>query len=211
MINNLKKSDTSKIHIIAVANRVLEIDEYKLNCLRLQRILYFIYGANLVKNPNYTMSEGPYATLLGPIFPKTYRTFKKYKDAPIRKAAKVRLPKSKNNVYISIIKGGTLDKVIKSTYEHFCNFDDKTLTKLTHQPGTPWDAYYLRCGRRKNRIPDIVIREHFQKGEAHMIINPHNLYPPSEDNIKNIRKIIEESIDNDDDVDKELLNELLDW
>ncbi len=64
-------------NIVAVANKTLEISDFSLTNLKLQKILYYVYGTNLVINTEQ-ISECPQAWDYWPVFPTVYNQFRRY-------------------------------------------------------------------------------------------------------------------------------------
>ena len=147
-------------HILAVANTMIEVSDFQISNLKLQKLLYYVYGVNLVVNPKEELSEGPQAWMYGPVFPTVYRAFREYEADIIPMTATIRyvIPDSK----VTIDEGDFLGEIICSVYDEFGGLQNFELVRMTHEPGTPWNEYY---GRGKRNIPmrNSIIEKFFQE------------------------------------------------
>ena len=148
------------VHILAAANGMLEVSDYHISNLKLQKLLYYVYGVNLVINPDEELSEGPQAWAYGPVFPTVYRKFKQYGDETITMPAMISPYGANGSIEVSNIS--KLWEIIEAVYQRFGALPEFELVRRTHQPGAPWDQYY-QPGKQKVTIRKPTIKKYFKE------------------------------------------------
>ena len=145
------------IHILAVANRMIECSDFYISNLKLQKILYYAYGANLVLNPEEVLTERPQAWHYGPVFPSVYHAFIYYGSGYITGHAAI------SSLHgISSHVSEKLDQILSKVFEIYGKIDDLELVQLTHQKGSPWATTY--DPKKKNKpIPQKLIKAYFRQ------------------------------------------------
>ena len=149
------------VHILAAANRMIEFSDFYISNLKLQKILYYAYGANLVLNPEEILTEGPQAWHYGPVFPSVYHAFKRYGSGYITIRADIPLM-GLHEIMGHVTHGSKLDQILSKVFEVYGKIDDFELVQLTHQKGSPWAKVYEP--QKKNKpIPHKIIEDYFRE------------------------------------------------
>ena len=147
-------------HILAAANKMLEVSGFNIGNLKLQKLLYYAYGANLILNPEDELIEGPEAWHFGPVFPSVYHAFKRYGSRIIGDPAEVPWTGLHSlSTYVSI--GSKLNEIIEEVFDVYGQMKESYLVRLTHQQGSPWAQAYTQ--KQKVRMSKQAIKEHFEK------------------------------------------------
>ena len=148
------------VHILAAANRMLEVSGFNIGNLKLQKLLYYAYGANLILNPEEELIEGPQAWHYGPVFPSVYHAFKRYGARIIRDSAEV--PRAGlHGISTYVPSSSKLHQIIEEVFDVYGKMDESYLVRLTHQQGSPWAQAYTQ--KQKVRMSKQAIKEHFEK------------------------------------------------
>lgn len=64
--------------IFSIADHLIDKSNRLVTNLKLNKLLYYVYGINLVVNEGERISESPQAWKYGPVFPSVYHGFKHY-------------------------------------------------------------------------------------------------------------------------------------
>ena len=138
--------------ILQIANYLISRSNCLVTNLKLNKLLYYVYGVNLVVNPDETIDESPQAWKYGPVFPMVYHGFKDFGSGSITK-----LKPGVEDIENSGVKLAA-DKV----FDHYFGMEGYQLVNLTHKKGTPWSRTY-RPWKRHEVIDDEIIKAYFEK------------------------------------------------
>ena len=138
--------------ILPIADYVIEKSGCSITNLKLNKLLYYVYGVNLVINAKEKISEGPEAWTYGPVFPTVYHQYKRYGQGPIE-----RPDKTGSN----IPRRSTIAKICDRVLDHYLPMDDFELVILTHKENSPWDKTF--DGSYYKTIPDTDIKDYFER------------------------------------------------
>ena len=132
---------------LVVADHLIEKSEFSLSNLRLNKLLYFIYGVNLVVNESdKQIFDAPEAWDYGPVFPDVYHTFKVNGSSVINHYSGFKKTPGRE-------LDATITKVIDKVLASYGKKQDWELVKLTHLPSSPWSIAY------KNGRNQIISKE----------------------------------------------------
>ncbi len=134
-----------------VARDVIYKSDFILSNLKLNKILYFVYAANLYEHDGErVIDESPEAWMYGPVFCSVYHEYKYYGANPIE-----------------AIKA--YDEISEKTYTDATNAvidalkdsSESRLISLTHREDGAWAKVY-DPKKEHNTIPDEFIEEEFR-------------------------------------------------
>lgn len=128
---------------LTVANEFIRLsneEDFELNHLKLQKLLYFAQGWHLAIEKKPLFNETIQAWKYGPVIPIIYDIFKNYGSSSIKNW---RFYCSEN------IDDNTLN-FIKNIWNLYKKFDAITLSILSHEKNGPWD-------KSKNHYMEISI------------------------------------------------------
>lgn len=149
----------------SIANLILSVIHSQPTHLSLQKLLYFVHGAYLMKTRRPLVSGYFEAWNYGPVHPAVYKSFKHFGDQPINSPAlktdirtgeisEVEIPSDEEVLLIT--------KRVVSSLEHL---SPGQLVKLSHAKGGPWDEVYRRSKSEHMlglRISNEAIRERYR-------------------------------------------------
>ena len=135
--------------ILPIANYLIDHADCGITNLKLNKLAYYVYGANLVTNLEEEIDGSPEAWVYGPVFPTIYHAYKHYGADPIEET----------------IEGGRIGNehlvtICDRVLSHYSRMKDWQLVALTHKEGSPWSRTYN--GERGKAIPDSLIRDYFK-------------------------------------------------
>lgn len=150
-------------------NRVEQIeneDEYDdkyevyegLSHLKLQKLLYFAQGVNLVVNGKALFSDKIVAWTHGPVVRKIYDTFKGFGRDDIN----IELTEQDNKIIENIELDSDTSYVLNLVYNNFCIYTAWQLREMTHIPKGPWETTVREKGMDKE-IDLSIIKDYFDK------------------------------------------------
>lgn len=140
--------------ILSMANTMIKISDYTVTNLKLNKLLYYAYGINLVLNDDEKVDESPEAWDYGPVFPSVYQAFKKYVNQPIEGVHKIPF-------HADILKNDSkIYEIISATYRKYGSLGEFDLVDRTHADGTPWADTYVP-GIKNLTINDGIIKDYF--------------------------------------------------
>jgi uncharacterized phage-associated protein len=134
--------------IYTTANSILEKTNYSISNLRLNRLLYYVYGVYLATQNQRPWSEQTEAWNYGPIFPSIYKKFKIYGSKRIKYPI------------LGVDFNNDIDGIIDEVLKTFNHLTDTELIARTHNDKSPWNQYYEP--KKQHIIPDRVISEYFK-------------------------------------------------
>jgi uncharacterized phage-associated protein len=146
----------------AVANSFLQTahwDGQEITPMKLQKLVYFAHGWHLAIKDSPLLREHVQAWSYGPVIPSLYHSFKEYGNDPI-----TNLTREWDGEEFSapLVTDGEVKALLSRVWEVYGRFTAIQLSKMTHEPGSPWDVTWRRCGGRKGTdIPNDEIKAYF--------------------------------------------------
>lgn len=138
--------------IFSIANYLINESNHLVTNLKLNKLLYYVYGVNLVFNDGERISESPQAWKYGPVFPTVYHEFKRFGAGSI----------TEGKSGIEDIGNPMVKLAADKVFEHYFGMEGYQLVSLTHKPGSPWAQTYKRF-KKDVTIPDDCIRTYFKE------------------------------------------------
>lgn len=134
--------------------------------LHVNKLTYFSHGYMLAIRDIPLIPDRIEAWQYGPVIPVIYHTLSIYGDSEIPRLYYCRTDMNADEFdgrvkFLKTILGPNLD-IIDRVLERYGHLSGRHLIKLVHQKGSPWDRCYVK-GRRGVRIPNRVIKEHYQE------------------------------------------------
>lgn len=146
---------------LAVANSVIEEarrEGKSLTIMQLLKLVYIAHGWSLALLGEPLVNEEPEAWQHGPVFPSIYRAFRRFGSGPISEMASTPFgPLAAANL------SDQQRSVIQSVVRGYGDMHAFALSKMTHQPDTPWARVYRDGAGSSADIPNQVIAEHYRK------------------------------------------------
>jgi uncharacterized phage-associated protein len=141
---------------IAVAQAFLDLAAHEgrsLTNMKLQKLVFFAHGVHLAAYDGSPLIEDPIrAWDFGPVIPPLYEKLRRFGkgtvDPTIAPAERTLDP------------DGSEFQAIRSVWEAYKAYDAWSLSRITHQPGSPWSKIWEAC--KYDDIPNEVIREYYQ-------------------------------------------------
>jgi len=156
---NIEPSDIAKYYVYRAS-----VDGDLITPLKMQKLVYFAYGAHLARKKEKLFKESIEAWPNGPVVPTLYRDLKKYGSSPIdsdfaRGASEQELLENFSNGVRE-----TLDLV----YENYITKSAFELVSLTHQQKAWSEARKgLKATDKSNKpLNDSLIMQDFQAGHG---------------------------------------------
>lgn len=146
---------------LAVANAVLEEAELqgkKLTIMQLLKLVYIAHGWSLALLNAPLVDEEPEAWQHGPVFPSIYRAFRRFGSGPITELASTPF-----GPLASADLSEQQRSVIQSVVQGYGDTHAFALSRMTHQPDTPWAKVYQDGLGSSDDIPNSVIADHYRK------------------------------------------------
>lgn len=142
--------------ILSMANTMIKISDYSVTNLKLNRLLYYAYGINLVLNDVEKVDEQLEAWDYGPVFSSVYQAFKKYVNQPIEELCNI-------HFHDNSLKSDTkIYEIITATYNKYGYLGEFDLVNRTHAEGTPWSKIYTP-NQNNLIIDDDIIKTYFEE------------------------------------------------
>ena len=143
----------------AIANEILHYAHekgLKLTIMQLIKLVYLANGWSLALLDYPLIDEPVQAWQYGPVIPNVYRTFNRFRSAPITGYA---VEEFSGHEYRAPLDEAErrLIRAVVDTYGHMHAFK---LSEIMHQPNTPWNQTYESQGPY-SVIPENVIKDHF--------------------------------------------------
>lgn len=146
---------------LAVANAVLEEAERqgkRLTIMQLLKLVYIAHGWSLALLNAPLVNEEPEAWQHGPVFPSIYRAFRRFGSGPITEPA--------STPFGPLAAADLSDQqrsVIQSVVQGYGDKHAFSLSRMTHQPDTPWARVYRNGLGSSDDIPNEIIADHYRK------------------------------------------------
>ncbi|MCY4267368.1 MAG: DUF4065 domain-containing protein [Flavobacteriaceae bacterium] len=139
-----------------------EKDYVEVTPLKLQKLLYFLFGEFYASTRQKLFKDSFYAWKHGPIIPHIYEQLKHYGKKPIFSNFHISHCNFKTEKTMwaptSIINENTISH-LKPEWNYYKNIDARELVKLTHERNTPW--YHIYDYRFERKIPSRKIKNYF--------------------------------------------------
>lgn len=160
----------------AIANYFLDLsaEERKpITPLKMQKLVYFTHGWNLAIKHEPLLNERIEAWKFGPVIPSLYQAFKSVGAGAITEKAndisfdpqgnwKIREPTIDTNLFSSQEQDVFTKSLLKRVWNVYGKFTGEQLSRMTHEPGSPWATTRETFGDIKNvDIPDDLIEKYF--------------------------------------------------
>jgi uncharacterized phage-associated protein len=149
---------------LAVANAVLEEAQEQgksLTIMQLLKLVYIAHGWSLGLLNAPLVNEQPEAWQHGPVFPAIYREFRRYGSQPITGFASG--PFGSFGAMASADLSDQQRAIVRSVVHGYGDMHAFALSRMTHQPDTPWDKVYRGGLGASDDIPNAIIAEHYKK------------------------------------------------
>lgn len=146
---------------LAVANAVLDEARAQgktLTIMQLLKLAYIAHGWSLALLNAPLVNEEPEAWQHGPVFPSIYREFRRYGSQPITANANGPF----GTAHVANLSDGQ-HAIVKSVVQNYGDMHAFALSRITHEPDTPWWKTYRNGFGSSDDIPNAVIRDHYQK------------------------------------------------
>lgn len=146
---------------LAVANAVLEEawqQGKSLTIMQLLKLVYISHGWSLALLNGPLVDEEPEAWQHGPVFPSIYRAFRRFGSSPITELA--------STPFGPLAAADLSDQqrsVVQSVVRGYGDMHAFALSRMTHQPDTPWARTYRDGAGSSDDISNAVIAEHYRK------------------------------------------------
>lgn len=106
----------------------------------IQKLAYIAHGWNLAINGEALINEAPQAWDNGPVFRSVWDHIKNYGYG--KRRSLLVDPETRSEIVARLNKDER--DVIEHVWRKYGGYDAQTLSKITHQSGTPWSKAYLR-------------------------------------------------------------------
>lgn len=143
---------------IQVADYVLQKTQEKGNSLTPMQVLKLVYLCHgwMLGLYNRPLIEEPVeAWQYGPVIRKLYKVVKKFRSSPVEG------PLGKQDVVFDAQEADLMNQVV----EIYGGFSGPALSRLTHEPGTPWHITW-NSGGHYETISNDLIEDHFKQLQA---------------------------------------------
>ena len=137
----------------AVANELLnraKRDGDRLTVLQLIKLVYFCHAWMLALYDRPLIHQPIEAWRYGPVVGDVHRSFKKYRDNPIKSGARVQRAKFDDDE----------THIVDEVYKNYSYLSGIKLSQLAHSPGTPWERVWNANGRDAI-IPHWMLKEYY--------------------------------------------------
>lgn len=122
-----------KSNSIAVANELITLSDslYYVDHMKLQKLVYIVYGNWLINHEDACLDENPQVWHYGPIFANMYHQLKHNKVNVITEKAMI------YNEF-PLVEHPDMKYVIARVWDKFKNLSGPELSNLTNRPSSPW-------------------------------------------------------------------------
>lgn len=152
---------------MAIANEFLKRQgpEHSLTQMQLQKLAYIANGWNLAINGEPLIAEDVQAWDNGPVYRDLWNHLTSYGSSFITKlispanAPNMFVKDQSKEPYVAQLSESER-QVIDHVWRRYGRYGAFALSRMTHQPGTPWHKTYFGKGRN-SRIDPAEIRQHY--------------------------------------------------
>lgn len=127
-----------------------------ISAMKLQKLLFFAHGWSLGLSGKPLIREEIQAWNYGPVVPEVYHQFKYFGSDPITEEAE---SEWRGISFVPNFDRGTCS-FLNKVWEEYGGIDAMTLSKMTHERGSPWDT---TPKFHNSVIPNEEIRRYFQR------------------------------------------------
>jgi uncharacterized phage-associated protein len=141
-----------------IANEFLSLaekDGRPLTNMQLQKLVYIAHGFTLAILDEPLVYQNVHAFDFGPVFPKLYKALARFGAGNVTERLKV--PPEEDDISL----GESAENIIRSVWATYGKMDGAKLSRLTHQPGTPWSEIYPVS--KYGVIPNGVIEQYYRE------------------------------------------------
>lgn len=141
---------------VTIANKFIELakgTDPSLTNMKLQKLTYIAHGFFLALFGVPLTFNKVHAFEHGPVFPSLYKRLSQYGNAQVFEKIPSTDEPAINNV--------ELEQFLTTIWNEYGGFDGIQLSRITHQPDTPWNQIW-----RNNKygvIPDELIESHYKE------------------------------------------------
>lgn len=146
---------------LAIANSVIAEAERQgksLTIMQLLKLVYIAHGWSLALLNAPLVNEEPEAWQHGPVFPSIYREFRRfgaetivgYAMGPFGSIRQANLSEQQRSI-------------VRSVVQNYGDLHAFALSRMTHEPETPWSRVYRNGLGASDDIPNAIIAEHYKK------------------------------------------------
>lgn len=149
---------------LAIANAVLDearAQRKTLTIMQLLKLVYIAHGWSLALLNSPLVNEEPEAWQHGPVFPSIYREFRRYGSQPITANAVGPFAAFGSVPDANLSEGQRA--IIQSVVQNYGDIHAFALSRITHEPGTPWSQIYRDGLGSSDEIPNAIISDHYRK------------------------------------------------
>lgn len=131
--------------------------------MKLQKLIYYAHGWCLALYNKPLVEDQVQAWTYGPVFPRVYHLAKTYGSEPIDSLLYGYLSEP------SVVQGSDPRiPLLEKIWEVFGKYSASQLSRMTHEPGGPWDKISKSYpGRKGTTIPEDLLTEYFAKTGAY--------------------------------------------
>ncbi|NWE46989.1 Panacea domain-containing protein [Pseudomonas gingeri] len=148
---------------IAVAQAFLDLaakERRSLTNMQLQKLVFFSHGIHLAAFGDSLIEEPVKAWDFGPVIPALYEKLRRFGRGDVSRDL---APETR----------GTLDpsgkefQAIRAVWKAYGNRDGWSLSEISHQEGSPWDAIWNKHRMHYCDIPNDLIRSYYSDRVKH--------------------------------------------
>jgi uncharacterized phage-associated protein len=143
---------------LAIANEFLKLNGGPMNQMKLQKLVYMAHGWNLAINNAPLVRNAFEAWDGGPVVRTIWNHFR---DHYFSKADGLLHPPLSSEPYRARVLPQEM-AIITRVWGKYRDYTGLQLSRMTHQPGTPWANTYFRDGRNCELSQD-DIKQHFRE------------------------------------------------
>ncbi|MCR6658026.1 MAG: DUF4065 domain-containing protein [Asticcacaulis sp.] len=139
-----------------VANYLLQLaraDNNPITPMKLLKLVYIAHGWCLGLYGRPLISDDVQAWKYGPVIPRLYSAVRDFKSSPVDKT----LPSPRHDDLLEWEKD-----LVRQTYDRYGHMSGVDLSRLTHQPRTPWHYVYDEQAFGEV-IPMDLIQSHYER------------------------------------------------
>lgn len=144
-----------------VANCFLKLAKYKndtLTPMQLLKLVYIAHGWMLGLYGRPLIKDEIQAWQYGPVIPNLYNKIRRYKSNPVTDY----IDHGLNDDCIDDQLDPAENDIVNQVYQIYGHLSGPYLSRLTHQPGSPWEVTY-KPGVFGAVISNDVIEDHYQR------------------------------------------------
>jgi len=144
----------NKYSPLSVANEFIKLSPNGETHMKLQKLVYMVYGAWLRDHDEPFITEEPQVWQYGPVFESLYHDLKTFRSTPVR-----------NLQTADAINEDTIKNTIDNVWKRYKDYSATDLSDITHQPESPWYEVAKEnnfCVSQGTVIPIETIKNYFR-------------------------------------------------